>query len=84
MGNQRKQLMLEERYQIKAFCKLNFSTRTIAEELALVIKRCQMSSLAPALKNIAQQQMQIRRKATKYTKYTKYTKCSTSLKERVR
>jgi len=75
MGNQRKQLMLEERYQIKAFCKLNFSTRTIAEELALVIKRCQMSSLAPALKNIAQQQMQIRRKATK---------CSTSLKERVR
>ena len=81
MGNQRKQLMLEERYQIKAFCKLNFSTRTIAEELALVIKRCQMSSLAPALKNIAQQQMQIRRKATKYTKYTK---CSTSLKERVR
>ena len=33
MGNQRKQLTLKERYQIEAFCKLNFSARKMAKEL---------------------------------------------------
>ena len=83
MGNQHKQLTLKERYQIEAFCKLDFSARKMAKELGRSNKTIsnEFNGFCVNLycAETAHQQMQIRR-----SQAAKYTKCSTSIKEHVR
>ncbi|NRD74917.1 helix-turn-helix domain-containing protein [Shewanella sp. VB17] len=83
MGNQPKQLILKERYQIEAFCKLNFSARKMVKELGRSNKTISNEFIGSCKKaysaETAEQQMQIRR-----SEAAKYTKCSASLKNHVR
>lgn len=83
MGNQHKQLTLKERYQIEAFCKLDFSARKMAEKLGRSNKTISNEFIGTCIKEYcaeaAQQQMQIRR-----SEAAKHTKCSVSLKKHVR